>query len=348
MLSEEETIAQNAQNHLIDDKRCRDDDEAPKVISEQAVMGEFSENDGNEKIPFRLICNETKKNALRTLMFFICLSGVMFSLVVYHLFNTTNRPFEIKDVEIFTGFLMLFLFFTIQLFGIEFYYNKEHKTCVRLLTVLLLSWFGFNMVFIFSRKLIIVAAVLLYPGFYILFVAFLDFLGIRLRPTQKDAGWFVNRIGFLRELRDYYSDDEMLYLVFLGFISFLSLFVIIGTYWIAVILTLFFIISIKTIAKYDPRRGFLYRKFSEGHPKVKSNPITFNFTQDILWPLKLFQCMGSGGIIFVFIYLYRWIKLPFSLLLTIWGVCCWNLIMGEIHIYAVNVLEEIKMTEEKI
>jgi hypothetical protein len=307
-------------------------------------MNELPENGESKQVPSRLICNGASKIALRTVMSYIFLSGLFFCLAVYHLFTARNPL--VTNAEIFTGFFIFCIFLTIQLFRVKFYCNEEYRTCVRLLTVLLLLWFGFNVVFYFSPKLIPLTVVQLYPGFHILFERFLDFLGIRLRSIQSESGWLVNRIGFLKKLRDYYRDDETLYLVFLGFVSFLSLFVIMGAYWSAVILTLFFIININIIAKYNPRRGFLYKKFSEGHPKVKSNPVTFNFTEDILWPFKLFQCMGSGGFVFAFVYAYKWIKLPFSLQLSIWGVCCWNLIMSEIHIYALNVLEEIKAGEE--
>ncbi|MDR1132597.1 MAG: hypothetical protein LBL05_00450 [Synergistaceae bacterium] len=309
-------------------------------------MNELPENGERKEIPLRLICNEAKKSASRTVMLYICLSGAMFGLAVYYLF-TIESPL-VTRLEKFPVFFIFCLFLAIQLFSVKFYYVEEHKTCVRLLTVLLLLWFGFNVVFYFSPKLIPLVAVLLYPCFQILFARFFDFLGIRLRPIQSEAGRSFNRTSLLRKLRYYYSDNEMMYLVFLGFVSLLSLFIIISAYWSAGILTLFFIINIKTIAKYNPRKGFLYKKFLEGHPKMKFNPIAFNFADDILRPLKLFQCIGSGGFIYVFIYSYKWIKLPLSLQLSTWGACCWNLIMSEIYIYAVNVLEEIKAGEETV
>jgi hypothetical protein len=338
----------NKKNHS-GDKLCSDEKEIHKDVSGQMAVNELRSNGGNENVPCNLICNEAQKKVSSHLMLIICLSGAMFGFFVYRLF-TENNP-NVSKLEMFTCFFIFLLFLTIQIYSVKFYYNnQERRTFVRILTIFLLLWLGFNAVFAvfyFSKKQIPLIAVLLYPGFYVLFGRFLNFLGITSRPTRSVGNWFFNEIDFLRELRDYYSDDEMLYLMFLGFISLLSLFMIMSAYWSAAILTLFFVIVRRTIANYDPRKSFIYRKFIEGNPKVKSNPVPVFFSDNIFTPLVFFQGLGSGAFLYVFIYCFKWRKLPLSLQLSIWGACCWNLIMSEMYIYAVNVSEKIKVYWKK-
>ena len=323
MLHEEEIGTHK--NRYDNNKKCPDEGESLQDISEQTAINEFSENSGD--------VNEAKKKALRKIMLNICLSGVMLS---FALFYEAEKPVQ-TNLEIFIGFFILYLFLTIQLFRIKFYCEEEHKIWVRISMLFLLLWFGFNVVFYFSWKLIPPAIILVYPGFQFRCSKILDLLGIKLRPKQSTVSWFINRIGFLRKLRDYYSDDEMTYLVFLGFISLLCLFMIMGAYWSAAILTFFLIITQYSIVTYNPYKGILYRRFLDGHPSVKSNPIPFKFRRDILNPLELFHILGTTGFAFAFIYSDQRIKLPLSLQLSIWGACCWNFIMSEIYIYAVNV-----------
>jgi hypothetical protein len=130
-----------------------------------------------------------------------------------------------------------------------------------------------------------------------------------------------------------YSNDEIIFLIYLSLISLLCLFTIIGKFFIAVIIILFFIINLKTISNFDLYSGYEYLK-KRDRPKLNPQLVSNYYTKSTLNPIDIFQSVGSVALLGILVFAFNWLHLPLSFQLSIWGVCLWNLIMSEIHLYA--------------
>jgi hypothetical protein len=318
-----------------------------------------------------LISVDSQKRISRSTIFATCLSGVGFPLFMGRFIagiTVTVRP-EIPIYEMSLSFCMYCLFFGTQILRLIRLNAITPKVYIRLLTVFSLVWLIFNLLFYFSSSptvivlyaLLIFAGMLLHPEFpkghrerfRVYFCQLSPSICIvkqRLNDTRRVTTYFFKLpIRFMRAINEslktirlyYYSEGEALFLLYISLISFLCLFTILGKFFIAVIIIVFCNINMMSIKNFKPLKGYKYIE-PRNRSKWNPQPMANYYAKSMLDPLGIFHGFGTVALIGVYLVSYKYLKLPLPFQLSVWGVCLWNLIMGELQLYARTRLEEIK------
>jgi hypothetical protein len=336
-------------------------DEKDQIINHE---GKSSDNS------YLSIANFAKKGIARLNIFYVWFSAMMFLFALYYLWEDNRRVFSIvSNSEKRMSFTMFCIVFVALIQRLKWCYDKKRKIYIHILTVTCLIWLIFNVIFYFSSEphfillfsILVFSGIFLHPSLPELYrTQCLHFLRKILRPLRAVMTWLGNRKGFVSKIlkisisilsasrnaferiKLYYSNDETIFLLYIVFVSYICLFTILDVIIVAVLIMLFFVVNVRIIKDFKLPARFK-RNAQQCRSARNPTPVSNYFSACILHPLVLFQSVGSVACFFVFVFSYKFKKLPLSFQLTMWSVCLWNLAMGEIRLFARIFVEELRI-----